>query len=129
MTYEEIKNECADIQSELETVIPDDINLVIERAKILAVYMVRTGYLLAEAKKLAMLKKSSEICNVVVKLAKEGCLTQTSQNELVKNIAAEEFSTVTWLERLNASCVHIIDLCRTIVSKEKAEMQYLQYQK
>ena len=129
MTYKDIKEECDIIQVELETVLPDDINSVIERAKVLSVYMSRTGYLLAEAKKLVRSKKSSEISEMIIKIAKEGFLSAKAQNALVDTIAADEMYLADSLERLNRSCVHTIDLCRSIISKEKEEMKYLAYQK
>ena len=129
MTYQEIKDECDAIQDEIETVIPDDVNSVVERAKIVVVYMTRTGYLLGEAKKLARSKKSSEISETVIKIAKEGFLSAKAQNALVDTIASDELYLVDRLDRLNAACVHTIDLCRSIISKEKAEMQFLSYQK
>jgi hypothetical protein len=129
MTYESIKDECDAIQVELETLIPDGINEVVERAKILSVYMSRSGYLLAEAKKIARSKKSSEISETIIKIAKEGFLSAKAQNALVETIAADELYLADRLDRINAACTHSIDLCRTIISKEKAEMAYLQYQK
>ena len=129
MTYKDIKEECDAIQIELETLIPEDVNSVVERAKSLAVYMSRTGYLLAEAKKLVRSKKSAEICEVVVKIAKEGYMSAKAQNALVDSIAADEMYLADSLERLNRSCVHTIDLCRSIISKEKEEMRYLHLQK
>jgi len=129
MTYEEIKNECNAIQDELETVLPDEINSVIERAKILVVFMSRTGYLLGEAKKLARSKKSSEISEMIIKIAKEGFLSAKAQNALVDTIASDELYLADRLDRLNAACTHTIELCRTIISKEKAEMTYLHFQK
>jgi len=129
MKYDEIINECEAIQAEVETVIPDEVNSVIEHAKRMAVYMARTGYMLAEAKKAMRSKTTSEICHTIIKLAKEGGLTATAQNELIKNVAAEEWFLVDWADRLNRDCVHVIDLCRSIISKEKEEMKYLNFQK
>jgi len=129
MTYENIKKECDAIQDELETIIPDGINEVIERAKVMAVYMSRSGYLLGEAKRIARSKKSSEISDMIIKIAKEGCLSAKAQNALVDTIAADELYLVDRLDRINAACTHTIDLCRSIISKEKAEMTYLHFQK
>jgi len=129
MTYEDIKKECDAIQDELETLLPDGINEVIERMKYFSVYMSRSGYLLAEAKKIARSKKSSEISEMIVKIAKENFLSAKAQNALVDTIAADELYLVDRLDRINAACTHTIDVCRTIISKEKAEMSYLQYQK
>ena len=123
MSFDEIQKECADIQAELETLIPDDVNGAIERGKEIAVYHARTGYMLAIAKQLARKKKSSEIGETIVKIAKENYLAAKAQNALVESIASDEMFLVEWLDRINSMCVHQIDLIRSIISKEKTEMQ------
>jgi hypothetical protein len=123
MNYSDYTRECADMQATLEELIPDDINAVVERAKVLAVIMARSGNMLAEAKKSARAKRATEIGNVIVKIAKENCLAAKAQNALVDSIASDELELVDWLDRINAGCVHQIDLCRTIISKEKEEMR------
>jgi aspartate/tyrosine/aromatic aminotransferase len=123
MSLDEIKKECADMQAELETLIPDEVNGAIERGKEIAVYHARTGYMLALAKQLARKKKSSEIGEIIMKIAKENYLSAKAQNALVDSIADDEMFLVDWLDRLNSMCVHQIDLIRSIISKEKAEMQ------
>ena len=123
MTFDEIKQECADMQAELETLIPDDVNATIERGKEIVVYHARTGYMLALAKQLARKKKSSEIGETILKIAKENYLSAKAQNALVESIADDEMFLVDWLDRINSMCVHQIDLIRSIISKEKAEMQ------
>lgn len=123
MTFDEIKKECSEIQAELEVLIPDDVNAVIEHAKMLAVFMARSGYLLANAKELVRLKKSSEIGETIIKIAKEQFLSASAQKALVDSIASDEIKLSEWLDRINAACVHNIELCRSIVSKEKEEMR------
>jgi hypothetical protein len=123
MTFDKIKKECADMQAELETLIPDDVNNAIERGKEIAVYHARTGYLLALAKQLVRAKKSTEIGETIMKIAKENFLAAKAQNALVDCIANDEMFLVDWLDRLNSMCVHQIDLIRSIISKEKTEMQ------
>jgi aspartate/tyrosine/aromatic aminotransferase len=123
MTFDEIKEECADMQAELETLIPDSADGAIERGKEIAVYHARTGYLLAIAKQLVRAKKSSEIGETIMRIAKENYLAAKAQNALVDCIANDEMFLVDWLDRLNSMCVHQIDLIRSIISKEKAEMQ------
>lgn len=124
MTIEEIKKECEIYQSYLECLIPDGINAVIEHAKTIAAYHARTGSLLAEAKKLARAKKTSEIGETIIKIAKEQYLSAKAQNALVDSIASDEMYLVDLLDRINSTCVHQIDLCRSIISKEKEEMKY-----
>jgi len=104
------------------------LNDVVDHATKLAVYMARSGQMLADAKKMARKKKSSEIADVVAKIAKEGFLCATAQKALVESIAEEEMYLVDWIERINRTCTHNIDLCRSIISKGKEEMKYLNLQ-
>jgi hypothetical protein len=124
MTIEELKTECEMYQTELETVISTDINAAIERGVNIAAYHARIGLMLAEAKLLARKKKSSEISEVVISIAKQNYLSSKAQNALVDSIASEELFYVDWLDRLNSMCVHQLDLIRSIISKEKEEMKY-----
>jgi aspartate/tyrosine/aromatic aminotransferase len=116
------------MQENLQCVIPDGINEVIERAKEIAVYHARAGYLLAIAKKEVMKKELSEISKTVVELAKAGELTKTAQNKLAKNVAYDEAYLANWLDEISKMCVHQIDLIRSIISKEKEEIKYLHLQ-
>jgi type III secretion system FlhB-like substrate exporter len=127
MTFDEIQREAATMQEYLETPIPDDVNAIIERARHIAAYHARTGHMLATAKQLVRAKKASEIGETIVKLAKENYLAAKAQNALVECIASEEMFLVDWLDRLNSMCVHQIDLIRSIISKEKTEMQIASY--
>lgn len=127
MTFDEIKSECLDMQAELEAMIPDELNEAIERGKAIAVYHARSGYMLAHAKQLVRLKKTSEIGDTIVRIAKENCLSAKAQNALVDSIASEEMLLVDWLDRINSMCVHQLDFIRSIISKEKTEMQMSSY--
>jgi hypothetical protein len=124
MTLENIKIECESYQSELETCIPTEINESIERGVNIAVYHARIGQMFADAKLLARKKRSSEIANTIIKIAKENYLSAKAQNALIDSIAEEELYLVDWLERLNSMCVHQMDLIRSIISKEKEELKY-----
>jgi hypothetical protein len=119
----DIHNECETMQAELECLTPDDVNAVVERAKRLAVYHARSGYLLAEAKKSYRGKRASEIAETIIKIAKVGYLSAKAQNALIDTLAQEEAHLVDWLDRINSDCVHQLDLMRTIISKEKEEMR------
>ena len=125
MKYEDILKECEQMQAELECVIPTDGDLVVEHATKLASYLARSGYLLAEAKKIVRIKKSSEISDMIANIAKESFLSAKTQNALVDSIASEEMYLVDWLDRLNAGFTHTIDLCRSIISKNKEELKLI----
>jgi len=129
MTLEEIKNECAGMQAELEDLIPNDINAVIDHAKKIAAYHVRSGNLLAIVKKAYRTKSVSEVAEAVKKIAKDSCYAKEVQKILVNGIANDELELVDMLDRINSSCTKVLDLCRSIISKEKAEMAYLNFQK
>ena len=43
MTFDEIKEECAEMQAELECLIPDDVNGAIERGKEIAMWLAANG--------------------------------------------------------------------------------------
>lgn len=119
----EIKHYCETFQAELECLLPTEGNACTERAIEIAAMHANIGHLLAKAKLAYRTKKSSEIANTILKIAKEQYLSSKSQNALIDSIAQEEAYLVDWLDRLNSMCVHQMDLLRTFISKEKAEMQ------
>jgi excinuclease UvrABC nuclease subunit len=123
MTLEDLNTEAQNIQYILESTIPADVNAVIEHAKQLAVFHARSGQMLADAKLLLRKKKSSEISEIIIKIAKESYLSAKAQNVLLDTIAQDEAYLVDWLNRINANCVHSLDLCRSIISKAKEEMR------
>lgn len=90
-----------------------------ERISTLMVYMVRAGEMLAEAKKMLRKKKTAEISNTIITIAKENCLSAKVQNTLLESIAEEESYLVDRLDRIGAACVHQIDGCRSLLSYEK----------
>ena len=123
MNYNEILKECEQMQAELECLIPTDGNSAVEFATKMAVYMARSGQLLADAKKMARAKRTSEIGETIVKIAKENFLSAKAQNALVDSIASEELHLVDWVEQINKACKYDIELCRSIISKEKEELR------
>lgn len=85
----------------------------------LMVYLARSGEMLAVAKKELRRKKSSEIQNQIIAIAKEACLSATVQNALLESICEEESFLVDWVERINRTCTHQIDALRSLLSYEK----------
>lgn len=85
----------------------------------LMVYLARSGEMLAVAKKELRRKKSSEIQNQIITIAKEACLSATVQNALLESICEEESFMVDWVERINRTCTHQIDALRSLLSYEK----------
>lgn len=118
------------IEEELNT-ISDYLNItcsnnpqeIQERISVIMVYMMRTGEMLADAKKMLRKKKSDEIQNTIISIAKESCLSAKIQNALLDSIAEDESFLVDRLDRLNASCTHQLDALRTLLSYEKEAMR------
>jgi len=128
-TTDDILKECKDIQAFLETAIENDVNALAERSTFLAVYHARTGQMLADAKFLQRKKKADDISSMLFRLTKKADLSKTVQNALVGTYVREESYAVEWCDRLNSCCCHQLDLIRTLISKEKEEMKFANYQK
>ena len=94
-----------------------------ERIAATMVYVVRTGELLARAKQALRRKKTFEITNTILAIAKEQCLSAKVQNALLDSIAEEEAYVVDTLDRLNASATHQLDALRTLLSYEKEALR------
>lgn len=86
-------------------------------------YLARTCEMLADAKRTLRRKKSSEISNTIIAIAKEQCLSAKVQNTLLDSIAEDEAYMVDRLDRLNAACTHQIDALRSLLSYEKEQLR------
>ncbi len=123
ITLEEIKKEVHLYQIELEKPIPIEINACIERLSSLSGIHSRTGYLLANGKKNLRTVKNEQL-QVHLKRTFEKFLSSKIQNTLLEGFAIEETYIVELLEMMNLTCTQQIDICRTIISKEKEEMKF-----
>ena len=121
-TLESLTNEAAQIQSFLEIECSGNPVEIQERIATLSVYMARTGKMLADAKKILREKKSCQIAETILKIAKEDCLSAKAQNALVDSLAIDENYLVDWVERINKACTHQIDALRSLLSYAKEEM-------
>lgn len=115
--------EARDIQNYLEIICSNNPEEIIERIGKLQVFLARSGEMLADAKKTLRKKKSSEISETIIKIAKEQFLSSKAQNALVDSIAEEEAYMVDWLERINRSCSHQINALRSLLSYEKEQLR------
>jgi hypothetical protein len=114
-----IITELTTIQSFLEITMSEDANEAVVRGNDLAVYMARTGKLIADAKIHREQKLRSEMIQEYKKLIEFPASVAVKYTDtLVEN----ETYLLTWATRLNAACTHQLDWCRTIISKAKAEM-------
>ena len=121
--YEQIEQEAQEMQTYMQDECSENPDEVIERLKRLNVYQARSGSLLAEAKKMYRIKRSSEISETIVAIAKENYLSAKAQNALVDSIAVDEAYLVDWLDRINTTCKHQQDALRSILSYEKENLK------
>lgn len=120
---DKIKIELEEIQNFLELTQSEDVNEAVYRGNELAVYMARSGKLLADAKIHKDEKLNSEVMREIKSLLS---LPASTSNKYIDTLTREENHLVNWAERLNAACSRQLEWCRTIISKGKAEMQALQ---
>ena len=120
-------NEINDIQGYIEIACSTNPEEIQERIVTLGVYIARTGEMLAEAKRMLRKKKSSEISNTIIAIAKQQCLSAKVQNALLDSIAEDEAYLVDRLERMNAACTHQLDSMRSLLSFAKEEMRLSQF--
>jgi hypothetical protein len=119
---EQLLKEAEEIQSYLEIECSNNPEEIEERLSAISVYKARSGEMLAQAKKLYRRKRSSEIANTIINIAKQQFLSATAQNALVESIAEDEAFLVDWLERINAACTMQSDALRSILSYEKEQL-------
>jgi hypothetical protein len=119
-TQTEIKTELVQIQDFLEIELSEDVTEAVLRGNTLAVYMARTGKLLADAKIHHDRKLRSDI---VAEIKQIVALPPSVAVKFTNTLVENESYLVNWATRLNASCTHQLDWCRTLISKAKAEMQ------
>lgn len=118
-TFSEIKSELILMQDFLEIELSEDIQEAVLRGNTLTVYMARSGKLLADAKILHDRKLRSDMIEQIKSInSMSPSVAVKFTNTLVEN----ESYLVNWATRLNASCTHQLDWCRTLISKAKAEM-------
>lgn len=114
-----IIKELSEIQDFLQITMSEDANEAVVRGNDLAVHMARTGKLVADAKYHRDQKLRSEMIKEYQKLLDFPASVAVKYTEtLIEN---ENYS-LTWATRLNASCTHQLEWCRTVISKAKAEM-------
>ena len=118
-----MEQEIKEISDYLNITCSNNPQEIQERISTIMVYMMRTGEMLADAKKMLRRKKSDEIQNTIIQIAKENCLSAKIQNAMLESIAEDEAFLVDRLDRLNASCVHQLDALRTLLSFEKESLR------
>jgi hypothetical protein len=116
---DELKRETATIQAYLDIVCSNSPEEISDRISQLMSYMARSGEMLAQAKRLLRSRKSVEIRNTIMTVAKTERLSASVQNALLDSVCEQEAFLAEWLERVNKSCTHQIEGLRSLLSYEK----------
>ena len=93
------------------------------RGNDLAVYVARSGKLLADAKYWLNKAKNSEVLETLRETAKNAKATAKSVNALIDSVCREEQYLVDWCDRCNRTATHQLSWCVTVISKAKEEMK------
>ena len=116
---DKISNELAAIDSYLNITMSEEVQEAVLRGNDLAVYIARTGKLLADAKYHLNGKKKSEVFDTLRETASRAGATSKA---IIDSLCKDEQYLVDWCERLNRTATHQLEWCRTVISKAKAEM-------
>lgn len=123
VTVEELKIEAEGIQNYLDVTCSNNPEEITERIVQLMAFLSRSGEMLAQAKRLLRKRKSEEVQNIIIKIAKDNCLSATVQNTLLESIADNEAYAVDFIERINRTCTHQLDALRSLLSYEKENLR------
>jgi hypothetical protein len=121
--FDELVKEAETIQAFAEITVSDDMSEVVNRGNDLMTYIARTGKMQADAKYHLEIKRKGGALDVVARLSEGLKMSATVQNALIDSLSAGELSLYEGIERLNRTCTHQLDWCRTLVSKAKEEMR------
>ena len=109
------------MQRFIEKPMPQDMPLLIKHLDLIDILMAQSGRMLADAKYYQDAIKNAAILK---SLSDEySSLSQSAKNEFIKTEAKDQNYMVNWLDRINASAVHIKDSIRTIISYRKKELE------
>lgn len=124
LNKEQILENLALYHSQIDEQLVDEPTRIIEQLTIAESVMVNSGKMLADAKYWLNEAMHSETIKTLKELASQNKLiTSTAVNQIIKSLCKDQQYLVDWCERLNRSSTHRADLARSIISKQKAEMQ------
>lgn len=124
LSKEQILENLAMYHSQIDEQLVDEPTRIIEQLTIAESVMVNSGKMLADAKYWLNDAMHSDTISTLKELAKQNkIVTSTAVNQIIKSLCKDQQYLVDWCERLNRSSTHRADLARSIISKQKAEMQ------
>lgn len=124
---EQILDELRMIDIYLNITCSEQIEEVAERGNDLAVFIARSGKLLADAKYHLNEKMKDEIFETLREAGKNAKTSTTAVNQIIKSLCKEEQYLVDWCERVNRSATHQLDWCRSLMANARAEMQNINF--
>jgi hypothetical protein len=119
-SIDEILKEAGDIDSYLNITCSDEIEEIALRGSELAVYISRTGKMLADSK---YHQDEATKNSVLIELGRAANIPPTILKRLIEASCKNENYAVNWCERLNRTATHQLEWCRTLISKAKEEMK------
>jgi hypothetical protein len=124
LNKEQILENLAMYHSQIDEQLVDEPTRIIEQLTIAESVMVNSGKMLADAKYWLNDAMHSDTISTLKELAKQNkIVTSTAVNKIINSLCKDEQYLVDWCDRLNRSATHRADLARSIISKQKAEMQ------
>lgn len=117
---EKYSEELNNMQQYLEITVGDDPGEISERLSSIAVYMARTGYLLAEAK---MELDQARVSAYSTHVGTIGKLPATVSKMFIESVTDQQNRLVNWVDRLNSACIHQGDILRTLLSFQKENLK------
>lgn len=121
-TKEHIQSRAEHIQGYIQAEFEEEMAAIESRGNNLCVYMAETGKLLADAKH----HQDKARCESILQRL-DSKLAPSVLNKLIDSSTFDENYLVNWMERINRSCTHELDWCRTMISKAKEEMRHLNF--
>ena len=120
---EQILQELADINSFLCIACSEQPEEIVARGNFLAVYIARSGKLLADAKYHLDAKMKLEVFDTLKTAARQAGSTAKAVNKIIDSLCAGEQYAITRADRINRAATHQLDWCRSLLSKAREEMK------
>jgi len=119
---DQIAKELESIDAFLNITMSEQVEEAVQRGNDLAVYIARTGKLLADAKYHLNNSMKSEVMDTLKETASRAGATSKAINAIIGSLCKKEQYLVDWCDRSNRTATHQLEWCRTLISKAKAEM-------
>lgn len=121
-SMEDLEKEAVEIDSFLQITMSEDGNEAIMRGNVLAVYISRSGKMLADAKYHLNKQLGGEVIAMLSNVAKKTPFaTAKTVNALTDSLCRDERYLMDWINRINATATHQLEWCRTVVSNAKTD--------